>query len=108
MLYALLLTTGLTPFQIPSMSLWVLGIVPSPGKGSQRQNATSRTRGMPLVGIRSTGKLITPSRNDEQDNRNIYIKRVGNGNQVDIQAGELLEVLQACIYMLTNVIQLTI
>ena len=31
--------------------------------------------------------------------------RVGDRSHVDIQAGELTNVLQACIYMLTNVIQ---
>ena len=32
--------------------------------------------------------------------------KVGNGSHIDIQAGELPNVLQACIYMITNVIQL--
>ena len=34
--------------------------------------------------------------------------KVGDGSHIDIQARELTNVLQACIYMLMNVIQLYI
>ena len=56
---------------VNSPSLIVLGIVPSPGKGSQWRNATGKTWGMPLVGIWSTGEPVVSSEDDEQDNSDI-------------------------------------
>ena len=93
-------------FYLKSSILGLLGIIPSPGKGSQWWNATGKTWGMPPVGIWSTGKPIVSSEDDKQDNSDIYVMRVGDRSHVDIQAGELTNVLQACIYMITNVIQL--
>ena len=52
-------------------SSFLLGIVPSPGKGSQWRNATGKTRGMPPVGIWSTGEPVVSSKDDEQDNNNV-------------------------------------
>ena len=49
----------------------VLGIVPSPGKGSQWRNATGKTREMPPVGIWSTGEPVVSSEDDEQDNNDV-------------------------------------
>ena len=49
----------------------MLGIVLSPRKGSQWQNATGKTRGMPPVGIWSTGEPIVSSEDDEQDSNDI-------------------------------------
>ena len=49
----------------------MLGIILSPGKGSQWRNATGKTQGMPPVGIWSTGEPVVSSEDDKQDNSDI-------------------------------------
>ena len=72
------------------------GIVPSPRKVSQQQTATGKTRGMPLVGIGTTGKFMKSPGDEEQWN-NIQGWNVGNGSHVGIQAEECMYILKACI-----------